>query len=173
MIGPLRVVVSVFRSTFRIEGRGPHHHVEEARRWCSCRRAGEASLHYFFHFWPLVQTLGVDRLLGLLGFLRAPIPHKGSDSTTSTTRNEQHSSRRRSFGLLIIIMIMLKILMLLSCEPFMLCVYHTTSTQNDSVGTLRSGARNNLAPSPGQLQNLKLTIGAKVRKKHRQNTFCS
>jgi len=34
MVGPLGVVVSPFRPTFRIEGREPHHHVEAARRWC-------------------------------------------------------------------------------------------------------------------------------------------
>jgi len=34
MVGPLGVVVSQFRPTSQIEGRGPHHHVEAARRWC-------------------------------------------------------------------------------------------------------------------------------------------
>jgi len=33
MIGPLGVVVSLLRPTSRIEERGPHHHVEAARRW--------------------------------------------------------------------------------------------------------------------------------------------
>jgi len=32
---PLGVVVLPFRPTSRIEGRGPHHHVEAARRWYS------------------------------------------------------------------------------------------------------------------------------------------
>jgi len=35
MVGHLGEVVSSFRPIFRIEGRGPHHHVEVARRWCS------------------------------------------------------------------------------------------------------------------------------------------
>jgi len=35
MAGPLGVVISPFRPTSRIEGRGPHHHVEAARRWCT------------------------------------------------------------------------------------------------------------------------------------------
>jgi len=34
MIRLLGVVVSPFRPTSRIEGRGPHHHVEAAIRWC-------------------------------------------------------------------------------------------------------------------------------------------
>jgi len=32
MVGPLGVVVSPFRPTSQIEGQGPHHHVEAARR---------------------------------------------------------------------------------------------------------------------------------------------
>jgi len=35
MVGPHGIVVSPFRPTSRIEGRGPHHHVEAARRWCN------------------------------------------------------------------------------------------------------------------------------------------
>jgi len=87
MVGSLVVVVSPFRPTSRKEGRGPHHHVEAARRWCSQKPEGEFFMqrlrtpsagydsplpwlshsrastarhlwHYFFHFWPLVQTLG-------------------------------------------------------------------------------------------------------------------
>jgi len=34
MFGALGVVVSPFRPTSRIEGRGPRHHVEAVRRWC-------------------------------------------------------------------------------------------------------------------------------------------
>jgi len=30
MVGPLGIVVSPFRPTSQIEGRGPHHHVEAA-----------------------------------------------------------------------------------------------------------------------------------------------
>jgi len=33
-----RGVVLPFRPTSRIEGRGPHHHVEAAKRWCSSER---------------------------------------------------------------------------------------------------------------------------------------
>jgi len=40
---PLSVVVSPFRSTSRMEGRGPHHHVEAARRWCSCNNLSPRS----------------------------------------------------------------------------------------------------------------------------------
>jgi len=33
--------------------------------------------HYLFHFWPMVQTLGVARLLGLHGVPPRPHPSEG------------------------------------------------------------------------------------------------
>jgi len=79
MVGPLEIVVSSFRPTSRIEGRGPHHHFEAARRWCSSSAGSNLPppwlshirtsparhlRHYFFHFWPLFQTLGRGPTVG-------------------------------------------------------------------------------------------------------------
>jgi len=43
--------------------------------------------HYYFHFWPLVQTLRAwpDCYISV-EFLHAPIPWKGSDSSITTTK---------------------------------------------------------------------------------------
>jgi len=62
MVGPLGVVVSPFRPTSQIEGRGPYHHDEAARdlgAWPDC--------------WVSVE------------FLHDPIRRKGSGSTTTIT----------------------------------------------------------------------------------------
>jgi len=82
--GPLGIVVSLFRPTSRIEG-GPHHHVEAERRW--------RHLWHYFHFWPLVQTLGHGPTVGSVEFLHVPTPRKGSGSTTTARRDS--SLRKR------------------------------------------------------------------------------
>jgi len=83
IVGPLGVVVSPFRPTSRIKGRGPHHHVEAARRWCSVdchaseplRRAIFGTTSSIFDLWS--RPWGVARLLGLLGVSPRPDPSEG------------------------------------------------------------------------------------------------
>jgi len=50
MVGPLGVLVSPYRRTPRIEGRGPHHHVETARRWCSWHMIAQIILTIYLQF---------------------------------------------------------------------------------------------------------------------------
>jgi len=68
------------------DGRGPHHHVEAARRWCRRDKterppSGLSRIwasparhlwHYFFHFWPLVLTLGRGPTVGSLWSFSTP-----------------------------------------------------------------------------------------------------
>jgi len=54
---------------------------ESSRIWVSLARR---LWHYFFHFWPLVQTLGRGPTVVSVEFLHALIPRKGSGSTTTS-----------------------------------------------------------------------------------------
>jgi len=76
MVGPFGVVVSLFQPTSRIEGRdhtttlkrpdvGAVHRLTSSF-WLPRTRAYPARhfRHYFFHFWPLVQTLGRGLTVG-------------------------------------------------------------------------------------------------------------
>jgi len=58
-------------------GAGPHHHVEAARRWCSKSSA------QLLPFLTSVQILSRGPTVSVK-FLRAPIPRKGSGTTTTT-----------------------------------------------------------------------------------------
>jgi len=50
--------------------------------------------HYIFHFRPLIQTLGLARLLGF----RVPIPRSGSSGTTTTPWCAQICHKLRTKG---------------------------------------------------------------------------
>jgi len=123
-VGPLGVVVSQFRPTFRIEGRGPHHHVEAARCWCSMQDKTEGEFfmqnlrtpstgsdspppwlsrirasparHLRHHsiFDLWSRPWGVARLLGVRGV--PPRPHPSEGVGSHQHHHQRHANRTAS-----------------------------------------------------------------------------
>jgi len=111
MVGFLGIVVSPFRPTSRIERRGPHYHVEAARRWCSaCGHPLQDSTHLLldcpafeplwraifgttssiFDLWSISRPWGVARLLGRRGVPPRSHPLERLGSTTMTCDTPKH-----------------------------------------------------------------------------------
>jgi len=57
MVGPLGVVVSPFRPSSRIEGRGPHHHVRRRNVGVVTRSLIRNSLILIENGWKIFSTL--------------------------------------------------------------------------------------------------------------------
>jgi len=75
----LGVVVSPFQPTSRIEGRGPHHHVEAARRWYSkgCSRSHPGRSDTAADFLQSFPTTDVIVWIG--GSVPSPLSIGGAD----------------------------------------------------------------------------------------------
>jgi len=67
--------------------------------------------HYFFHFWSLVQTLGRGPDCWVsVEFLHAPIPRKGSGSTTTTNSNHAFMVFINQFQIMLFFLVGLSVL---------------------------------------------------------------